>query len=317
MWKYIGKDECNEFLLSLKLFKCKNNKKYINTLYSISNNIKNNYKIYKIKKKTGGFRKIYAPNKILKEIQKNILKNILNNKQISKYAKAYHKNISLKDNAIEHINKKKILKLDIKNFFDNITFFNVYKSCFPIEYFPKSVGMLLTHLCTYDEHLIQGAPTSSYISNLVLKDFDEELGYWCKEKGVSYTRYSDDLTFSGDLNVRKIIKKVRKMLYEVGLELNDEKTKVINQSQNQNVTGITVNKKMQVNIKYRKKIRQEVFYIKKYGLNNHLNKINYVGKEDSYLKQLYGRTLFVLQINRTKEFENYKKYIFNLIKDIQ
>ena len=196
-------------------------------------------------------------------------------------------------------------------------FILVLGTIFPIEYFPKSVGMLLTHLCTYDEHLIQGAPTSSYISNLVLKDFDEELGYWCKEKGVSYTRYSDDLTFSGDLNVRKIIKKVRKMLYEVGLELNDEKTKVINQSQNQNVTGITVNKKMQVNIKYRKKIRQEVFYIKKYGLNNHLNKINYVGKEDSYLKQLYGRTLFVLQINRTKEFENYKKYIFNLIKDIQ
>ena len=51
MWKYIGKEECNEFLLSLKLFNCKDKKKYLNTIYSISNNIENNYKIYKIKKK--------------------------------------------------------------------------------------------------------------------------------------------------------------------------------------------------------------------------------------------------------------------------
>ena len=50
MWKYIGKEECNEFLLSLKLFNCKDKKKYLNTIYSISNNIENNYKIYKIKK---------------------------------------------------------------------------------------------------------------------------------------------------------------------------------------------------------------------------------------------------------------------------
>ena len=52
MWKYIGKEECNEFLLSLKLFNCKDKKKYLNTIYSISNNIENNYKIYKIKKIT-------------------------------------------------------------------------------------------------------------------------------------------------------------------------------------------------------------------------------------------------------------------------
>ena len=55
MWKYIGKEECNEFLLSLKLFNCKDKKKYLNTIYSISNNIENNYKIYKIKKKNGKF----------------------------------------------------------------------------------------------------------------------------------------------------------------------------------------------------------------------------------------------------------------------
>ena len=50
MWKYIGSKECNEFLLSLHLFNCQNKNKYIKTLYSLSNNISKNYKIYKIKK---------------------------------------------------------------------------------------------------------------------------------------------------------------------------------------------------------------------------------------------------------------------------
>lgn len=91
MWKYVGTKECNEFLLSLNLINCKNEKKYIKTIYSISNNIEKNYKIYKIKKRNGKYRTIYEPNSILKQIQKQILINILNNKAISKYAKAYIK----------------------------------------------------------------------------------------------------------------------------------------------------------------------------------------------------------------------------------
>lgn len=159
MWKYIGKKECNEFLLSLNLFDCNNEEKNIRTLYSISNNIKDNYRIYKIKKRNGKYRTIYEPNSLLKHIQKQILINILENKTISKYAKAHHKGIQLKDNAVPHVNKEIVLKLDIKIFFDNIAFFDIYNSCFPIEYFPKSVGMLLTSLCTYDDHLTQGSPT--------------------------------------------------------------------------------------------------------------------------------------------------------------
>ena len=89
MWKYIGKKECNEFLLSLNLFDCKDLNKYIETLYSISNNIEKNYKIFKIKKRSGKYRTIYEPSPLLKHIQKQILINILNNKAISKYAKAY------------------------------------------------------------------------------------------------------------------------------------------------------------------------------------------------------------------------------------
>ena len=129
MWKYIGTKECNEFLLSLNLFDFKNKDMYIKTIYSITNNIESNYKIYKIKKKNGNYRTIYEPNPLLKSIQRNILANILNHKSVSKYAKAYHKGTSLLDNALPHINKRMILKLDIKNFFENISFFDIYNCC--------------------------------------------------------------------------------------------------------------------------------------------------------------------------------------------
>lgn len=312
MWKYIGTKECNDFLLSLNLFNCFDKKKYIKTLYSISNNIEDNYSIFKIKKRNGKYRTIYEPSPLLKHIQKQILVNILNTMNISEYAKAYHKGLSLKDNALPHTNKDMILKLDIENFFENISFIDVYNACFPIEYFPKPVGMLLTSLCTYNAFLIQGSPTSAYISNLVMKDFDEELGAWCNENNISYTRYSDDMTFSGVFNPNYIISKARKLLYKKGLELNNDKIHVVYKNASQTVTGLVVNNKVQVSIKYRKEIRKEVYYINKYGIDSHLNKINITDK-NKYLNSLYGKILYVLQINSDdKEFIEYKNIINNV-----
>lgn len=317
MYKYTSIDDCKNFLLSLNLIKCNDKNKYNKTIYSISNNGENNYKIYKIKKKNNKYRTIYEPNKILKHIQRQILNNILNNKSISKYATAYHKGISLRDNAIPHINKDVVLKLDIKNFFESISFGDVYNVCFAIDSFPKSVGMLLTYLCTYSDHLTQGSPTSSYISNLVMKEFDEELGSWCEENDISYTRYSDDMTFSGNFNPSELIIKVKRMLHKLSLDLNDDKTHVIYKSARQDVTGITVNEKIQVNIKYRKDIRKEIYYIKKYGLVSHLDRCNNKSDKKKYLDSLYGKVLYVLQINgNDKGFIEYKDYINRLKKTI-
>lgn len=314
MWKYIDKDQCNEFLLSLQLINCKDNNEYLEKLYTISNRIENNYKVYKIKKRNGKYRTIYNPNPILKYIQRQILNNILNNKSISKYARAYHKGITLVDNAFPHVNKKIILKLDIKDFFNNVKFNDVYNTCFSIEYFPESIGMLLTYLCTYNDYLPQGAPTSSYISNLVMKEFDNEIGDWCESNNVSYTRYSDDMTFSGDFNPKIVIIKVRKMLNKLGLQLNDNKTNVISKSSSQNVTGIVVNEKIQINSKYRSTIRKEVYYISKYGVDSHLERIKNKLSKDKYLNNLYGRILFVLQIDKgNQEFIKYKQIIKELM----
>ena len=311
MWKYINKQDINNFLLSLNLIDNKLiDKDKIKELYSISNNIEDNYKIFKIKKRNGKYRTIYEPNSTLKYIQRQILNNILNERKISRYAKAYHKGLSLKDNAIPHINKDIILKLDLENFFDNISFIDVYNTCFPIEYYPKSIGMLLTYLVTYEDHLTQGSPTSAYISNLVMRDFDEQLGNYCSILNVSYTRYSDDMTFSGNFNPSDIIKKVNELLKNTNLTLNKDKIHIITKNNKQLVTGVIVNKKLSTDITYRKKIRQEIYYIKKYGLDSHLSHINYKLSKETYLNNQYGRILYVLEIDKNnKEFINYKKYI--------
>lgn len=294
-------------LLSLNLLDYKDKNKYIKTIYSISNNIENNYKSYRIKKRNGNYRTICEPNKILKHIQRKILAHILEDMEVSEYAKAYHKNISIVDNAICHVKSKVILKLDIIDFFDNIDFMNVYKSCF--YNFPKSIGILLTTLCTYYGFLPQGAPTSAYISNLVMRNIDYEIGMFCKKFNINYTRYSDDMTFSGNFNPSIIINKVRKLLYKLNLKINNKKIKVIYNYHSQSVTGIVVNEKIQVKHKYRNRIRQEIYYINKYGIISHMKKLNIKNKR-KYVNSLYGRILYVLQINKENiEFIKYRDII--------
>ena len=303
MWKYLSKEQEREFLLSLNLISGKDEKTILNKIYSISNNIEDNYKKFKIKKRNGKTRTIYEPSPNLKIIQKNILHNILEERYTSNHAKAYKKGVCLRENAVMHTNKDMILKLDIKNFFDSISYMQVYCACFPEKYFPKSIGTLLTNLCTYQGVLPQGAPSSSYISNLIMLDFDIAVGAYCQENNISYTRYCDDMTFSGTFSKNDIINLVEKELKKLNLSLNKKKINIISRKGRQVVTGIVVNSKPQVNINYRKNIRKEVYYIKKYGLPSHINHLNIQQHEIKYLEQLLGKINFVLQVDKdNKEF---------------
>lgn len=202
-------------------------KKINKILYGISNNIDLNYEEIIIKKKNKGLRYLNEPSPILKSIQKRILKNVLEEKMISKCAYAYKKGLSTVLNAKNHVGCKVILKLDIENFFDNINFYKVYNSCFNESLYPKKLGMLLTNLCVYNGKLPQGAPTSGYISNIVLRDFDCNIDAYCKDKNINYTRYSDDMTFSGEFDIRKLIKYVNELLFKEGFRLNKSKIKVV------------------------------------------------------------------------------------------
>lgn len=308
MWKYLTKEQLKEFILSLDLIKEKfSDKEKLNILYTISNNSEKFYTPKYINKKDGTKREILVPKPILKSIQKNILNNVLYGLSVSKYACAYIPNKTLKDNANPHTNKKVILKLDIKDFFPSITFENIYNAL-SNSIFPKEIKVLLVKLCTYYNYLPQGSPTSPYLSNLILKNFDNYIGKYCEEREISYTRYCDDLTFSGNFNVNKLKNKVQAYLEELGFNLNDKKTKVIRNNTRQKVTGVVVNKKLNIVKEYKRKIRQELYYIEKYGLEN---VCKFLHKEkESYLNSLRGRINYCLQItSHNEELENYLKIL--------
>lgn len=314
MWKYYTKKHSKEFILSLNLITNNiSDELKLNILYAISNNSKKYYTQKYIMKKNGTKRLLLIPNKCLKNIQKNILKNILNNLSVSPYVKSYLPNTSIKENAISHQNKKIILKLDIKDFFSSIDFEMLYK-VLPNEIFPPNIKVLILKLCTYDDYLPQGAPTSPMLSNLALKNFDNYIGDFCTNNNISYTRYCDDLTFSGTFSPEKIINKVRSFLEEFGLNLNMSKTKIIPFYKSQQVTGLTVNKKINIPKKYYKKIRQEMYYINKYGLENHLKYLNI--NDNKYLNKLLGRINYSLSISPNKELKEYQNTLKKYIKSL-
>ena len=278
----------------------------IKTLYGLSNNLSSHYHSVLIPKRDGSSRKLSVPDLILKRVQRSIVDHILAYYPISKYATAYTYGSSVQKNASRHIGKKKILKLDIVGFFDNITYSRVKDIVFCEERFSEPIRVLLTLLCYYKESLPQGAPTSPAITNIIMYDFDEKVGAYCKERQIAYTRYCDDMTFSGCFEEGEIIAFVRDELKKLGLFLKNRKTAVISHTKRQTVTGIVVNEKINLTQEYKKKIRQEMYYIKKYGIDGHLVKMG-ISDRQAYLNSLKGRISFVLQtIPNDKEFSEYK-----------
>ncbi len=191
------------------------------TLYGLSNRLEKHYCTVFIPKSDGTKRKLSVPDLILKNVQRSIADNILAYYPVSKYATAYKLCSNVQNNARLHVNKKKILKLDIEGFFDNIIYSAVKDVVFYEEKFSEPIRILLTMLCYYKESLPQGAPTSPAITNIIMYDFDEKIGAHCRSKGVSYTRYCDDMTFSGDFDAKEIITFVKEELKKLGLFLKN------------------------------------------------------------------------------------------------
>ncbi len=318
MWKYYTKEHHKDFVLSLGLIDGNlSDAEKLNILYSIANNPKKYYTKKYILKKDGTKRELLVPNVYLKNIQKRILHNVLDGLKPSEYVQSYMKNKSLIYNAKPHEKAKVILKLDIKDFFPSINFEMLY-NVLPSEIFPKEMKVLLLNLCLYDNYLPQGAPTSPMLSNLALKSFDNYIGEYVRDQNINYTRYADDLTFSGDFNPYKLKNKVEAFLNVMGFNLNHGKTKIITQAKRQVVTGLVVNEKVSIPKIYRQEIRKDIYYIKKYGIWNHLEYIKYNGDKIKYLESLKGKINYVLNVMRhNKEFLEYLTLVNNYLNDIK
>jgi len=166
--------------------------------------------------------------------------------------------------------------------------------------------------------IAQGAITSPSISNLILKGFDNKIAEYCKQSKIRYTRYADDLTFSGDFNPNNIINFVEKNLNKQGFVLNKNKIKKIYKNESQIVTGIVVNEKLQVPRQYRKNIRLEIYHLLNHT-KEHLNKkevTNYFEQRE-YILALMSKINFVLSINKNdKKMIEYKNKLYKLLRSL-
>lgn len=282
---------------------------------------KEKYYTFSIPKKSGGRRVIVAPNEPLKTIQKN-LASILSDdyeeikseqKRQLQIAHGFLHQKNILTNADIHRNKRFVLNLDLKNFFDSFHFGRVRGYFLKNRYFllNKDIATLVAQLACYGGKLPQGAPSSPIITNLICSIFDYRIWKIARKYHLDYTRYADDLSFS--TNEKRFIEKKTDFLNDViteieqsGFALNISKTRFQLKWSRQMVTGIVVNSKLNTPREFYKSTR---------SMANHLYKTGkfYIDDKEGSLAQLEGRFSFIYQVvshNRehvkSGSFKNYQ-----------
>lgn len=212
------------------------------TIYQLSYHADKYYKTYEITKKSGGKRIICQPNKKLKGLQSWLLINILNKIQVSPSCKGFIRGSSIRDNALPHIGANTILSLDLKDFFPTINSKQVY-NIFKILGYNSLIATIFTNICTYEQTLPQGSPCSPMLANLAAWALDLRIQGYVGKRGISYTRYADDLSFSG-LNPAKVIKiipMIEAIIKDENFIINHSKTRIAGSSRAKMVTGLVIN----------------------------------------------------------------------------
>ena len=261
----------------------------VNRLEEILNNVSGHYQEFWMRTRSGGYRMISAPDKDLQAIQSTIYSRILSSVTIvHPAAVGFRCGRSVVDNAAPHLGKRYVLKMDIHDFFGSIRSPRVRQTFKKIGY-PENVSKVLGALCCLHRHLPQGAPTSPALSNIVGYEMDRKLSALAAEYGLTYTRYADDLTFSGDVFPKEqIIPQVKRIIRDEKFEPNHKKTHFMNQSSRKIITGVSVASGVKLTIPKSKKreIRKNVYFILTKGLAEHQRRIG--SHDPAYLKRLIG-----------------------------
>lgn len=207
------------------------------------------YKFYEIDKRTSGKRLISQPAREVKALQREIVK-FLHELPIHESATAYIKGKSILDNASPHSKSGPIKKYDFKEFFHSIRARDWQAYCEEKAVFedPKDIEItarLMFHLTPGSSilRLAMGAPSSPWLSNVLLHDFDKRLSDELAKEHIIYTRYADDLTFSaprtGHLNsVEGVLKAIIRDTKSPELTINPEKTVLATKKYRRVVTGL-------------------------------------------------------------------------------
>lgn len=225
------------------------------------------YKVFNIPKRNFGFRVIAQPTPEVKNVQREIVKILAENVNIHPAAMAYVKNVSIKTNALKHRNSSFLLKTDLENFFNSIKPKMLFDAL-------KNQGV---HIWPFDENLMKqflfwnrskkeggrlrlsvGAPSSPFISNLIMYNFDVKVEKLCKSREINYSRYADDLTFSSNKKgvLFPLLTELKKILHDEFnsiLKINESKTVFSSKAHNRHVTGITITNKNELSVGREKK----------------------------------------------------------------
>jgi retron-type reverse transcriptase len=225
------------------------------------------YVRFQVPKRSGGLRTLATPHKTLKRVQRWVLSEIVNRLPVTAAAHGFVPGRGIVSNAAPHVGKAVVLNMDLEDFFPSISFYRV-RAAFERSGYSGSVATVLALMCTecprmtvtYDgtpyevatgpRALPQGAPTSPGLSNQVARKLDKRLFALAAKLGVAYTRYADDLTFSGGeelaSRVGYLMARVRHIAQDEGFAVNEKKSRVMRQSTAQTVTGVVVNDKSSV-----------------------------------------------------------------------
>lgn len=295
---------------------------------------KPNYTTFRIPKKSGGNRVVFAPCSDLMKIH-----NIVNNKLRSTYhmmqpkvvhgftyktAKEKYLDIGIKANAKMHLNKKCILNIDIKDFFPSISISGVRAMFESVPFnYDHNLATGLALLFCYKGQLPAGAPTSPLISNFYCLKLDADVLELSNSENITYSRYADDLTFSSNAIIdTEFVVKVSEILKNFGFEINRKKLRKASNFQAQYVTGIKVNQTLNLNRTYYRNLRAVLHSIEQIGVSasmlKYKGKKRYIlGEEHKFLSSVRGRIEYLGYIRGSNDVL-YKelKNKFNALNEI-
>lgn len=251
------------------------------------------YRQFHIPKRLGGTREINVPSPLLLAIQQWLLRNVLYKLPISDAAHGGVPGRSIISNAGAHVGARSVLKMDLRSFFDTVLLprgIGIFESAGYSPHLSKSLALL----CFEGGRLPQGAATSPALANLAAVSLDSRLDGLAKKFGLTYTRYVDDLTFSGHSIGVRFNAIVHEIVENAGFVVNPEKTRLIRGRSPKFVTGLSVGgDRLRVPRQFKRDVRNRAFQLSKRGVERHLDATQ--SRDPLVLEKLTGQLAFWLQ----------------------